>query len=233
MLELQREIGEMQQKEAAARALPAVLARRAGGVSQGSPQGAPQHVHVHEQNDTLLLAHAYWDWRAIVKDLLQLWPRIEPAQLDAGVANCHNSSMYCARLQVYQGGLYLTDYRAIFFDRHYAPSRIMPMLETLRRNPHLPDLDIVVAANDEPRVSSIPGDRSSWTKTCARWPGGTKGVLPPAMFSSTVNRGVMDLPWVDFAWFFPRRPHKLRTPPWSVLHPELLEQAAIITLTLT
>ena len=45
MLELQREIGEMQQKEAAARALPAVLARRAGGVSQGSPQGAPQHVH--------------------------------------------------------------------------------------------------------------------------------------------------------------------------------------------
>ena len=43
VLELQREIGEMQQKEAAARALPAVLARRAGGVSQG----APQHVHVH------------------------------------------------------------------------------------------------------------------------------------------------------------------------------------------
>ena len=42
VLELQREIGEMQQKEAAARALPAVLARRAGGVSQGSPQGAPQ-----------------------------------------------------------------------------------------------------------------------------------------------------------------------------------------------
>ena len=35
---------------------------------------------------------------------------------------------------------------------------------------------------------------------------------------------VLDLPWVDFAWFFPRRPHKLRTPPWSVLQPQLVEQ---------
>ena len=84
---------------------------------------------------------------------------------------------------MYRGDLYLTDYRAIFFDRHtltltltrtlpvtltrtlpvtltltlsvtltptptprpspnssrhYAPSRIMPLLETLRRNPSLP-----------------------------------------------------------------------------------------------
>ena len=176
----------------------------------------------HLENDALLLAHRLWDWRSIVRDMLQPWPRIELSQLDAGVAACHNSSMYCSRLQVVDGRLYITDYRAIFFDRHYAPSRIMPILETLRRNPKMANLDIVVAANDEPRVPAIPGDRTSWTKTCTRWPGG-RGSLPPAMFSSTVNRGVMDLPWVDFAWFFPRRPHKLRTPPWSVLHPQLVE----------
>ena len=33
---------------------------------------------------------------------------------------------------------------------------------------------------------------------------------------------MFDLPWLDFAWFFPTRPHKLRTPPWSKLHPSLL-----------
>ena len=89
--------------------------------------------------------------------------------------------------------------------RHYAPSRIMPLLETLRCNPHLPDMDIVVAANDEPRVSAIPGDRASWTKTCARWPGGARGgVLPPAMFSSTVRRGTVDLPWEPWPSPYPK-----------------------------
>ena len=50
-------------------------------------------------------------------------------------------------------------------------------LEALRRNPRMANLDIVVAANDEPRVPAIPGDRTSWTKTCTRWPGG-RGSLP-------------------------------------------------------
>lgn len=150
-----------------------------------------------------------------------------------------------ALLQIIQGSLYLTDYRAIFFDRHYAPARILPLLETLRRNPDLPDMDLVVAGNDEPRVPAIPGDRFSWSRTCTRWPGGDgpppgispqeqtrrfqegvrkerAGPLPPAIWASTTNRAVMDLPWVDFAWFFPRRPHKLRTQPWSKLHGELV-----------
>ena len=34
--------------------------------------------------------------------------------------------MYCARLQVHQGGLYLTDYRAIFFDRLACTTRPSP-----------------------------------------------------------------------------------------------------------
>ena len=55
---------------------------------------------------------------------------------------------------------------------------------------------------------------------CKRWPG-TGGKLPPPMFAATINRAVLDLPWVDFAWFFPRGAHKLRTPPWSKLHGQL------------
>ena len=146
----------------------------------------------------LLHAHAQWDWKAIVSELLQPWPRVELAQLETAVAACNdNGTMYCSRMQIIDGSLYLTDYRAIFFDRHYAPARVMPLLETLRRHPELPNMDLVVAGNDEPRVPAIPGERWIWGRTCKRWPGGSdRKKAPPAIFASTTNRGVMDLPWV-------------------------------------
>ena len=56
----------------------------------------------------------------------------------------------------------------------------MPILETLRRNPDLPNIDIVVAANDEPRVPSIYGDQRSWERTCKRYPGEANGGMPEA-----------------------------------------------------
>ena len=183
-------------------------------------------------SNNALLVHTRWDWKSIVHDMFLLWPRVEEEQLTAAVASCNNNgTMYCQRMQVIRGTLYLTDYRAIFFDRHYAPARVLPLLETLRRHPQLPDMDLVVAGNDEPRAPAVAGDRYSWSNTCDRWPGSTVGrregrkgpVMPPATWAATTNRGVMDLPWVDFAWFFPKRPHKLRTPPWSVLHPQLVE----------
>jgi len=167
-----------------------------------------------------------------VLDMMQPWMRVESSQLDTAVETCNdNGTMYCQRMQIIDGALYLTDYRAIFFDRHYAPARIMPILETLRRHPNLPNMDLVVAGNDEPRVPSMPGDRYSWSKTCGRWPGGTSrgSKLPPAIFASTINRAVFDLPWLDFAWFFPRRPHKLRTPPWSRLHGDLVAAGKSVT----
>ena len=152
----------------------------------------------HAENDTLLSAHRHWDWKAIVQDMMQPWPRIEVDQLETAVAACNdNGTMYCSRMQIIDGSLYLTDYRAIFFDRHYAPARVMPLLETLRRHPELPNMDLVVAGNDEPRVPAIPGERWSWGRTCKRWPGGSdRKKAPPAIFASTTNRGVMDLPWV-------------------------------------
>ena len=200
------------------------------------PSGHGGHGNLTAQ---LLHAHSRWDWRAIVKEMMQPWPRIELAQLDTAIAACNdNGTMYCQRMQIIKGSLYINDYRAIFFDRHYAPARVMPILETLRRHPNLPDMDIVVAGNDEPRVPAVPGDRFSWSRTCGRWPGdntisgasGTrKATMPPAIFASTINRAVFDLPWLDFAWFFPRRQHKLRTPPWSKLHPSLVEAGGSVS----
>jgi hypothetical protein len=173
--------------------------------------------------------HGEWHWDLLVKSLMQPFQRITPQMLDAAVQTCYdNGTMYCLRAQVSRGRLYITDYRAIFFDRFYAPSRVMPLLETLRRHPNLPDVDIVVAAVDEPRVKTLV-DAKWWTRLCTRYPGGTHNnriELPPPLFSSTISRHHLDLPWLDFSFFMPRKEHKLRTPPWSVLHPQMLEQSA-------
>ena len=34
--------------------------------------------------------------------------------------------------------------------------------------------------------------------------------------------------WPDFSFYMPRRPHKLRTPPWSKLHPQMLRESATV-----
>ena len=73
----------------------------------------------------------------------------------------------------------------------------------------------------DPRLRvARPGDgRASETN-------GRRGELPPPLFSSTVNRGCVDLPWADFSFYMPRKSHKLRTPPWSVLQPRMMRQSA-------
>lgn len=211
-------------KAAADAAQIAEAAAAAAEVKYAAARASSQPGGNSSEIEAQLSLHKRWDWRSIASDALRQWPSIELSQIEAGVAACHNSSMYCSRMQVHKGKLYLTDYRAIFFDRHYAPARVLPLLETLRRHPHLPDMDLVVAANDEPRIPSQPGDRRSWSKSCRLWPGGLSGgQMPPALFSSTVNSAHMDLPWIDFAWFFPTRPHKLRTPRWRELHGTLLK----------
>ena len=93
--------------------------------------------------------HTRWEWTLLVKELLLPFETITTHMLDSAVKTCFdNGTMYCMRAQVIGGNLYITDYRAIFFDRYYAPSRVMPLLETLRRHPHLPDLDLVVVLGD-------------------------------------------------------------------------------------
>ena len=188
--------------------------------------------------DELLKLHSAWDWKAIAHDMLQPFSYIDEAMVENGVGECFkNGTMYCMRLQVVSNRLYITDYRAVFFDRHYAPARVMPMLDVLRRH-KIPDVDLVVAAVDEPRVKTKV-DLREWTATVQKYHGGASCVagggpapstsvasLPPPLFSSTVNRAHLDLAWPDFSFYMPRKPHKLRTPPWSSLHPQMLTQSA-------
>ena len=184
----------------------------------------------------LLEAHAHWDWHQLVKEmLLPFSAGIEEMQLETGVKRCNdNGTMYCTRIQVVANRLYITDYRAIFFDRHYAPARIMLLLELLKRR-SIPDLDLVVAAVDEPRVKTKVESRE-WSRMIQRYPAAKSldprdartAVLPPPLFSSTVNRAHLDLPWADFSFFMPRRPHKLRTPPWSLLHGKMYAESATV-----
>lgn len=138
----------------------------------------------------------------MVTEMLLPFDYILPETLQAAVDSCfENGTMYCLRVQVYQGSLYLTDYRAIFFDRQYAPSRVLPLLSVLRRH-KIPDVDLVIAPNDEPRIK-VKVHKRHWTRTCERYPGRHRGQnkLPPPLFSSTTNRAHLDLPWLDFSFF--------------------------------
>ena len=146
-------------------ACPPPAAASAAQASSGGTAFHAANSSAGISDETLLAAHSRWDWREIAREVMQLFPRVEEEQLRTAVNHCNdNGTMYCQRLQIHRGSLYLTDYRAIFFDRHYAPSRILPLLETLRRHPNLPDIDIVVAGNDEPRVPAVPGDRYIWSR---------------------------------------------------------------------
>jgi hypothetical protein len=182
-----------------------------------------------ELTTELLDLHSHWDWQSIASEMLQPFRYIDMEMLNSGVSECfQNGTMYCARLQVYRNELYLTDYRAVFFDRHYAPARIYPMLDVLRRH-NIPDIDIVVAAVDEPRVKASI-DAQEWTKLTNKYPGATSGRvrLPPPLFSSTIDRAHFDLAWPDFSFYMPRKPHKLRTPPWCALPMPFSSHASLL-----
>lgn len=178
-------------------------------------------------DSALLSLHSHWDWRALAREMLQPFAYVTPTMVESAAIRCfQNGTMYCARIQVVSGELYLTDYRAVFFDRHYAPARIIPMLEIMRRH-KLPDLDFVVAAVDEPRVKTLV-HKLEWGRLVEAYPGGNSELLPPPLFSSTVNRAHLDLPWPDFSFFMPKKPHKLRTPPWEKLHAKMLQESASV-----
>ena len=116
------------------------------------------------------------------------------------------------------GRLYVTDLRAIFFDRNYAMARVLPLLETLKRWP-VPDFDAVFQGTDYP-LGELPRDPAHME----RMYGPGKGI--PPMFSPTATTVHLDIPWPDFAFWPPRGrngvPHPLRTPRWEYAHGELL-----------
>ena len=104
-------------------------------------------------------------------------------------------STWCHRAQVIDGRLYITDLRSIFFDRHYAMARIMPLLLTMKRF-KVPDLDAVFSGTDYP-IIDLPRDADHMKRMY-----GPGQPLPP-LFSPTANTVSLDLPWPDFSFFPP------------------------------
>jgi hypothetical protein len=235
--ELKRTQDELKRTREEQRPTISVTSAPGAAAAPGASTAASSAVRVtataNVSAQALLESQSQWEWSMMAKEMLQPFSSITQEQLDAAVRTCfENGTMYCMRAQVVSGNLYITDYRAIFFDRWYAPARVMTLLDTLRWH-SVPDIDIVVAAVDEPRIKMSIND-VQWTKTVQLYPGSTidretgrrVSSLPPPLFSSTVNRASHDLPWPDFSFYTPRKEHKLRTPPWSELHPKMLEQSA-------
>ena len=166
-----------------------------------------------------------WYWTDIIMDALRPFEKLNSGITMRGLRLAEQKckvSTWCHRAQVIGGRLYVTDIRSIFFDRHYAMARIMPLLLTMQRWP-VPDLDAVFSGTDYP-IMEIPRDAAHMARMY-----GPGQPIPP-LFSPTAGTHTLDLPWPDFSFFPPlpnpkcgsRCNHPLKTPRWQLAHKDLL-----------
>ncbi|EOD34076.1 hypothetical protein EMIHUDRAFT_441372 [Emiliania huxleyi CCMP1516] len=167
--------------------------------------------------------HHRWYWTDLVLNSLRPFAKLNGGITRSGLRLAEQKckiSTWCHRAQVIGGRLYITDIRAIFFDRNYAMARVMPLLLTLKAWPNLPDLDAVFSGTDYP-IMEIPRDAAHMMRMY-----GARQAIPP-VFSPTANSLTHDLPWPDFSFFPPRSrcgkacTHPLKTPRWQESHPNL------------
>lgn len=176
-------------------------------------------------SSTASTTRQYWSWTGLVMNTMRPFERLNGGITLRGLRLAEQKckiSTWCHRAQVINGRLYITDLRAIFFDRHYAAARIMPLLLAMKRFP-VPDIDAVFSGTDYP-IMDIPRDAAHMARMY-----GPGQPIPP-VFSPTANTVSHDIPWPDFS-FFPPLPnpkcgkacnHPLKTPRWQVAHKELL-----------
>ena len=173
-----------------------------------------------------------WYWTDMTMDFLRPFENLNGGITRDGLRLAEQKckiSTWCHRAQIIGGRLYITDLRGIFYDRHYSMARVMPILETMRRWPGLPDLDAVFQGTDYP-LSEIPRSAAHFHRLY-----GPGKPIPP-MFSPTSTTQHLDIPWPDFAFFPPigkkgcgkRCMHPLRTPRWTEAHPNLLAQGRAV-----
>ncbi|KAL1512259.1 hypothetical protein AB1Y20_005521 [Prymnesium parvum] len=166
-----------------------------------------------------------WYWTDIIMDSLRPVEKLNGGITMDGLRLAEQKckiSTWCHRAQVIDGRLFITDVRAIFFDRHYAMARVMPILLAMKRF-KVPDIDAVFSGTDYP-IMEIPRDSAHMRRLY-----GPSRAIPP-VFSPTANTVTLDLPWPDFSFFPPlanpacgkRCTHPLKTPRWQIAHPELL-----------
>lgn len=129
--------------------------------------------------------------------------------------------MNAFRGQIRGGRLFVRDIRALRFARVDAPSWKITLLETMRRHPDLPDVDVVFNEGDYPIVQ-IPKDGAHQQRLYGR---GTNRMRPPPVFSPTQSEHTYDIPFPDFSFSPPGKQGKdrLHTQRWEVAHKRVAE----------
>jgi len=165
-----------------------------------------------------------WSWSSLIMSALRPFEKLNGGITLRGLRLAEQKckvSTWCHRAQVIGGRLYITDLRAIFFDRHYAMARVMPLLLAVKHFP-VPDLDAVFSGTDYP-IMELPRDAAHMQRMYG------PGQPAPPVFSPTANSVTFDLPWPDFSFFPPLSAcgkaceHPLKTPRWQIAQPSLLE----------
>jgi protein glucosyltransferase len=166
-----------------------------------------------------VLAPFNWDevvgWRLATWDRGWIDARVQQYDLTDLEELCEVGTglIFCTRIQLIGGRLYVKDLRALELDRDYAVSRVAPFIDLLKFDRSLPDVDIFLALNDQPSVA--------WSFRGAQGLAHAQG-RPPPMFGSTMHPRRADIVWPDYSFWLPTRPHKTRTPPWDQIRTQVL-----------
>ncbi|KAG8462603.1 hypothetical protein KFE25_010428 [Diacronema lutheri] len=163
-----------------------------------------------------------FNWDELVEWRLAPWDRhwqdarVRRLDLDDLEELCELGTglIFCTRIQIVNRRLFFKDVRALELDRDYAVSRIAPFIDLIRQDPAMPDLDLFLALNDQPSVPhAFRGARGALADVGR----------PPPMFGATMAPRRADIPWPDYSFWLPTRPHKTRTPPWDAIRQQVYD----------
>lgn len=121
------------------------------------------------------------------------------------------------RVQVVEGELYVTVLSLYHHMSAYGASAVLAVLNALKRR-RLPDVDLLLNNYDE---TVVAGRRHYQDRGAGQ--GGPR--LPPLVLSPARSKKSQDVPFVDYSFYYPLRPHPLRTRRWDAERAAILEAA--------
>ncbi|KAJ1640453.1 glycosyl transferase family 90-domain-containing protein [Pavlovales sp. CCMP2436] len=159
------------------------------------------------------------DWRLATWDRHWKDSRVQAYDMTdlEDVCDVGNGLIFCTRIQIINRRLYVKDVRALELDRDYAVSRIAPFIDLIKFDPQIPDVEIFLALNDQPSIAYSYRGKVGREKDQFR---------PPPMFGATLHPRRADIPWPDYSFWLPTKPHKTRTPPWDIIRQQVLAAGA-------
>ena len=107
------------------------------------------------------------------------------------------------RVQIVDGKLYLSAINLWRHSREYAAAQPLVLLNTLKRfGRQVPNCDLLLNDYDFPVV-------------CGRECYQEKGRVPPLIFSPAAHQTLQDVPFPDYSFYYPLKPHPLKTLRWD------------------